>query len=139
MSKRLAVLVAALCYTAVIPAQEFSTSTSGPVLKFEKSEHNFGIFNRKNAGQTCYFRFTNAGDENLVITEVYTSCNCTASEYPRHEIAPGATDSIKVSYNGKGKRPGVFRKIVTVYYNGNTADGSYARVTITGEMTDKEV
>ncbi|MCQ2066937.1 MAG: DUF1573 domain-containing protein [Bacteroidaceae bacterium] len=137
MKRKLAMLATALCCAATILAQ--AEQTKGPVLKFEKTDNNFGIFDQEHAKQTCYFRFTNTGDENLVITDVYTSCNCTVPEYPKHEIAPGATDSIMVSYDGTGKRPGVFRKIITVNYNGRTADDSYARVTITGEMADKEV
>lgn len=116
-----------------------NAQTKGPILTFEKTDHNFGFFDEKHAEQSCYFRFTNTGDENLIITDVYATCNCTVPEYPKHEIEPGATDSIKVTYNGSGKRPGVFRKVITVNYNAKTADDSFARVTITGEMTDEKI
>lgn len=123
----------------VLTATAGNAQTTGPVLTFEKTDHNFGFFDAEHAEQSCYFRFTNTGDEDLIITDVYATCNCTVPEYPKHKIAPGATDSIKVSYDGSTKRPGVFRKVVTVNYNGKTSDDSFARVTITGEMTDEKV
>ncbi len=111
----------------------------GPVLTFEKTDHNFGIFDQEHGNVSTYFRFTNTGDENLVLTDVYASCSCTVPEYPKHEIAPGVTDSIKVSYDGTTRRPGVFRKVVTINYNSKDKDNTFARVTITGEMAEKKV
>ncbi len=111
----------------------------GPVLTFEKTDHNFGIFDQEHGNVSTYFRFTNTGDENLVLTDVYASCSCTVPEYPKDEIAPGVTDSIKVSYNGATRRPGVFRKVVTISYNSKDKDNTFASVTITGEMVEKKV
>lgn len=143
--KRFCTLLTLAMSCALSLAAQTETTTSqtetaeGPVLTFEKADHNFGIFDIEHAKQSCYFRFTNTGTENLIITDVYATCNCTVPEYPKYEIKPGQTDSIKVSYDGSTKRPGVFRKVVTVNYNGKAADNSFARVTITGEMAGKKV
>lgn len=133
MKRKLAFLTLGFCCIAAY------SQTKGPVITFKETDHNFGIFDQQHADLSYYFKFTNTGDEDLVITDVYTSCNCTVSEYPKKAIAPGQSDSIKVSYDGSSRRPGVFRKIVTVNYNAKTADDSFARITITGEMTDKAV
>ena len=137
MKKNIALFAALLSLSLTATAQ--SSETKGPVIKFEKTDHNFGIFDLENANKSYYFKFTNTGDEDLVITDVYASCNCTVPEYPKYKIAPGQTDSIKVSYNGATRRPGVFRKVVTVNYNAKTQDDSFARITITGEMVDRDV
>ncbi len=133
MKRKLAFLALGFCCIAAY------SQTKGPVITFDETDHNFGIFDQQHANQSHYFKFTNTGDEDLVITDVYATCNCTVPEYPKKAIAPGQSDSIKVSYDGSSRRPGVFRKVVTINYNAKTADDSFARITITGEMTDKEV
>jgi len=107
----------------------------GPQVTFEKTEHNFGVFDVENAVQSCFFVFKNTGDEPLQIQNAVASCGCTVPEYPKREIAPGAKDSIKVTYDGSTKRPGVFKKVVTLTYN--SKDYEIARVYITGEMVDR--
>lgn len=136
--KREFTLLAAIFGCALCLAAQESESR-GPILTFEKNDNNFGIFDQEHAKQSCYFRFTNTGDEPLVITNAHATCNCTVPRYPTKEIAPGETDSILVSYDGSTKRPGVFRKVVTVDYNAKDATNAFARVTITGEMVEKKV
>lgn len=136
MKKKLLLAAAILGLSVVSYAQE---DAKGPILTFEETDYNFGFFDQEHAKQSHYFKFTNTGDAPLVISDATATCNCTVPEYPKHEIAPGATDSIKVSYDGSTKRPGVFRKVITVSYNGKTISEAFARVTITGEMVDKDV
>ena len=61
------------------------------------------------------FEFTNTGDQELVISQVKSSCGCTVPEKPKGPIAPGVTGEIKVKYDTK--RVGPIRKTVTVYSN----------------------
>ena len=61
------------------------------------------------------FEFTNTGDQELVISQVKSSCGCTVPEKPKGPIAPGGTGEIKVKYDTK--RVGPIRKTVTVYSN----------------------
>ncbi|MDA1209655.1 MAG: DUF1573 domain-containing protein [Bacteroidetes bacterium] len=61
------------------------------------------------------FEFTNTGDQELVISNVKSSCGCTVPEKPEGPIAAGATGEIKVKYDTK--RVGPIRKTVTVYSN----------------------
>ena len=50
---------------------------------------------------------------------------------PKDPIAPGAKGVIKVSYNGKGKFKGFFKKAITVRSN---ASNSIVRVYVQGNM-----
>ena len=87
------------------------------VIKFEKTSINLGTF-KEDKVQTCEFVFVNTGDKPLVVQQAFGSCGCTVATPPKDPIAPGAKGVIKVSYNGKGKFPGHFKKTITVRTNG---------------------
>ena len=101
------------------------------------------VFDFNDFGQFCpfvhllmendYFIFTNVGKSPLIIHEASASCGCTVPEYTLEPIMPGKTGKISVTYNGKGRRPGVFRKSITVHNNGKQ---SPVRLYIEGEMID---
>ena len=61
------------------------------------------------------FTLKNAGDEPLGITEVIPSCGCTAVEWTRELIAPGAEGTITAVYDAK--MLGSFQKDLEVYTN----------------------
>lgn len=109
------------------------TSSTSAEITFDETNHNFGVFDVKNGIQTCYFTFKNTGKKNLKILNAIASCGCTDPVYPTKEIVPGAKDSIKVTYDGTTRRPGVFRKVITVTTN---AEVNTAYLYITGEMID---
>ena len=46
---------------------------------------------------------------------------------------PGGKGTITVTYNGKGRKPGVFRKSITIH---NTGKQTPVRLYIEGEMID---
>lgn len=102
------------------------------VIKFEKTNHNYGKFTEDQV-QTCVFKFTNTGDEPLVIHQAFASCGCTVPTYSKESIAPGKSGELKVVYNGKGKLPGHFKKTVSVRSN---ATNSLCRVMVEGEMVE---
>ncbi len=56
----------------------------------------------------------NDGDSPLLILKVTSDCGCTVPSYPEEEILPGDTVSIKVRFNGKGREPGIFKKVVRI-------------------------
>lgn len=104
------------------------------VIKFDKNSHDFGKFN-ENVKQSAIFTFTNTGDEPLVIQQVMTTCGCTIADYTKNPIPVGKKGQIKISYNGKGKQKGFFRKVITVRSN---ATNAMTRIYISGEMMIKE-
>ena len=87
-------------------------------IQFDKSEYNFGSFPETSPVQKCTFTFTNSGDKPLVINQAIASCGCTVPSYPKAPIKPGQKGTIEVTYNGKTKFTGHFKKAITIYTNG---------------------
>jgi len=104
-------------------------------MKFEHTRHNFGIFAIDTAVVTHDFVFTNVGKVPLIIHQANASCGCTVPEYTLEPIMPGEKGKITVTYNGKGRRPGVFRKSITIHNNGKQTP---LRLYIEGEMIGEE-
>ena len=104
-------------------------------MKFEHTRHNFGVFAVDTAIVTHEFVFTNVGKAPLIIHQANASCGCTVPEYTLEPIKPGEKGKITVTYNGKGRRPGVFRKRITVHNNGKQTP---LRLYIEGEMIGEE-
>ena len=102
-------------------------------MKFEKTRHDFGVFAQDTAVVTYDFVFTNVGKSPLIIHQANASCGCTVPEYTLEPIMPGCKRKITVTYNGKGRRPGVFRKSITIHNNGKQTP---VRIYIEGEMID---
>ena len=100
-------------------------------IKFDKTSHNFGTF-KEEAPQTHVFKFTNTGNEPLVIQQVFTSCGCVARDYTKEPVAPGKAGEVKITYDGKNKMPGKFSKVITVRTN---AKPNVTRLYIEGTMT----
>jgi len=104
-------------------------------IKFDKLTNDFGTFSEASPVVTCTFNFTNVGDKPLVINQAVASCGCTVPEYTKDPIQPGEKGSIKVTYNGKGKFPGHFKKSITVRTNGKV---EMTRLYIEGTMEEKK-
>ena len=123
-----------ILFTANISfAQEETKSKGKGEMKFEKTHHDFGVFAPDTAILTYDFVFTNVGKEPIIIHQASASCGCTVPEYTLEPIMPGGKGKISVTYNGKGRRPGVFRKSITVHNNGKHTP---VRLYIEGEMID---
>ena len=86
----------------------------GPEIKFEKVVHDYGDVPFNGNGK-CEFRFTNTGNEPLLIQKPKSSCGCTIPSWPQEPILPGESDIIKVTY--RTTRPGIINKTVTVTSN----------------------
>lgn len=99
-------------------------------IKFEKTSHNFGSF-PESQKVTCTFKFTNTGDNLLVIHQAIASCGCTVPKYSKEPIKPGESGEITVTYNGAGKFPGHFKKSITIRTN---AKQEIVRLYIEGDM-----
>lgn len=102
-------------------------------IKFDKVSHDFGTFFESNPVQECVFTFTNVGQAPLIINQAVASCGCTVPSYTKEPIAPGKTGAIKVTYNGKGKFPGHFKKSITVRTNGKP---EMSRLYVEGTMEE---
>lgn len=87
-------------------------------IEFNQTTYDFGSIKEDGGPVTHEFTFTNKGTEPLKIKSARAECGCTKPEYPKKEIAPGESASIKVTYNPLG-RPGGFTKVVAVRTNGS--------------------
>ena len=105
-------------------------------IKFEQTTIDLGKFGRETPIRKCAFVFTNTGDADLYIHQIFTSCRCTGKEYPTHAIKPGAQDSIIVIFNGEKSAPRKFRTSITVHSNAKT---EMTKVYIKGEMLPAKV
>ena len=104
-------------------------------IKFDTITHNFGEVSKENPIVSCKFKFTNVGEEPLVINQAVPSCGCTVPKYPKEPIEPGKGGEIEVTYNGTGKFPGHFKKSITVRTNGKV---EMTRLYIEGTMEEKK-
>lgn len=100
-------------------SQQAIALTQGAEISFDKSTHDYGQI-EKSANGECIFVFTNTGNKPLKISNAKGSCGCTVPQWPREEIAPGATGEIKVRYDTK--RVGVINKSVTIQSNALNSD-----------------
>lgn len=107
-----------------------------PQITFEKTTIDMGKFSVDDPVHTVYFKFKNTGKKNLIINYAHAQCGCTVAEYPKDPIAPGASGEIKVTYNGFGKMPGVYKKSITIRSNSKS---EVTRLFITGDMVDVPV
>jgi hypothetical protein len=87
-------------------------------IRFEKETHDFGKI-REGELPSFEFKFTNVGEEPLVISRVNVSCGCTTPDWTRGPIPPGKTGFVKATYNSAG-RPGAFDRSVTITTNAKT-------------------
>lgn len=89
--------------------------TGGAKLKFDKTEHDFGVINEGDVVETV-FKFTNSGKSELIITSAKGSCGCTVPEWPKEPIMPGEEGLIKVKFNSD-KKPNLQQKQITLVTN----------------------
>ncbi|RLD19185.1 MAG: DUF1573 domain-containing protein [Bacteroidetes bacterium] len=96
-------------------AQEEQATADGPAITFEETSFDFGdIYQGDKVEHT--FKLENTGTQPLIITNVQTTCGCTATEWPREPILPGESASLKVDFNSAGKY-GRQNKVISVISN----------------------
>lgn len=129
MKTPITILLISLLFSVPVFADDVAEMT------FQNKNHNFGIVAQDTCVVSCTFKFTNTGTAPLVIHQAYSSCGCTVPEYSQEPIAPGEKGELLVTYNGRNKHPGVFKKTITIHCN---TPNSPIRVYIEGEMIASE-
>ena len=101
-------------------AERDANSGKLPVIKFDKTEHDFGIIQDGTPVETV-FSYTNVGESPLVVVDIKTTCGCTVPQnWDRTPLAAGESSKFTVKFNGKGS--GMVTKSLTVV--ANTAKGN---------------
>ncbi len=130
-SLALASIVALSCNFAF--AQDSTKVVKGPKIQFAETSFDFGTA-AQNTAVKHLFKFKNVGTDTLKITQVKTSCGCTAAESSKI-IAPQKDGQIEVTYN-TGTNIGKVSK--TVYVFSNDAEAPQRSVSIHGVVEDKK-
>lgn len=105
----------------------------GPVFTVSETVHDFGLIHEENIEAVHVFKVTNTGDEPLILQRVQSSCGCAEPIWTREPIEPGKEGEVVVIYTAE-KRPGPFKKNITVYTN----EAKYRqRLVIMGDVIPK--
>ena len=110
MKQILFILALAFVGTFTASAQ----ATTGPVMTFDVTTVDYGSID-KGSEPLRKFKFTNTGNEPLIIKAAKGSCGCTVPKYPQEPIMPGESNFIEVRYDTQ--RTGMFTKTVTLTTN----------------------
>jgi hypothetical protein len=110
------------------------TQTMGPSMTFLKEMHSFGIISETGGTVNYTFEFVNTGNEPVILNAVRSSCGCTAPDWSKAPVLPGAKGYIKVTFD-PANRPGKFEKTITV--SANIPDNPDKVLRIMGVVTPK--
>jgi uncharacterized cupredoxin-like copper-binding protein len=102
----------------------------GPKLVLQQDEYDFGDINQGEK-VTHVFILTNSGGDLLKITNVGSSCGCTAVMPEKNELGPGESTNLNVTFNSAG-RFGKQKKLVTI--ESNDPDNPHSILTIKGKV-----
>lgn len=93
----------------------YQAKSQGKIV-FEKTSHDFGTIKEIDGRAEAVFKFTNEGNEPIILTQVKSSCGCVTPEWTREPVLPNKSGFVKAIYN-PSNRPGRFRKSLTVKTN----------------------
>lgn len=103
-----------------VSADGINKNVGSPVIKFEKTEHDFGkILQGEQVSYT--FKFKNTGNAPLIITSIEKTCGCTTPDYSSQPIKPGESGKITITYDSKGHK-GFQNKRLIVKANTNPSE-----------------
>jgi hypothetical protein len=117
------------------PATQQAPANATPVtpatpksIVWNETVHDFAKVKQNDPAEVT-FTFKNTGQAPVVVTAARSSCGCTVAEYTKEPVKPGASGTVKATYNSA--RVGAFTKTVTVTFEGyDTPDV----LTIKGEV-----
>ena len=102
-------------------------------MNFEETEFDYGVVDQGEKVNHTY-KFTNTGNEPLIISNAKGSCGCTVPSWPKEPIPVGGSGEIQVQFDSKGKK-GKQSKRVTITANTEPAQSF---LTIKGEVKAPE-
>jgi hypothetical protein len=104
--------------TTILVLFLLSFSINAQEFKFENETIDYGKINKGADGERI-FKFTNIGDQPIIIKNIQSSCGCTVPKKPEKPVMPGEKGEIKVSYDTN--RVGGFSKSITIFSNATEA------------------
>jgi hypothetical protein len=119
--------------SGIISIAQTAPSQNGPAIKLAETSHDFGDIYQGEKVSYIY-AFTNIGNEPLILSEVITTCGCTAPSWDKSPVMPGESGEIQIVFNSENKM-GRQNKGITILSN---AINSPARVTIICNILPKK-
>ena len=113
-------------------SEDTPETQSAAEITFKESGYEFGEITQGDRVEHI-FNYTNTGTETLVISNVKTTCGCTAPNWSREPLAPGESTIMTIKFNSTGKM-GMQNKIITISSN---ASNNPARIKITANVLPK--
>ena len=104
------------------------------VVRFEPERVDFGHINESDGIVTRSFTITNTTANDIIISEIVSTCDCTVADYKDVTIAPKQSFEVKVSYNPLN-RPGRFDRPLFIFVEGY--DEPF-EISIAGRVTPRE-
>ncbi len=131
--------ITVLFFMAVSVIATENQEKKGPRLSFDKERQDYGTMNIDSLPEGNQFnldiKFTNTGDEPLVISNVRACCGTRVKEYPQHPIIPGNEEIISVEFRLAQRAQRISR---TVTVTSNCEDNPSNIFRIVGEIVDNE-
>ncbi|UZR95414.1 DUF1573 domain-containing protein [Chondrinema litorale] len=90
----------------------------GPNIVLAEQTFDFGDITQGDK-VTHSFKVTNTGNTPLIISNVLTTCGCTAPNYTSEPILPDQEGKIEIAFDSRGKS-GIQNKIITIISNAVT-------------------
>lgn len=110
--------LALLIFTLGLLAKKYNLFDSvllkKPKLSIIDNTKDFGIINKNDPG-IVYFKFSNTGYSDLIISNIETKCGCTITDWNKKPIKPNQVDSIRIEYDTNIIGP--FNKPISIYSN----------------------
>ena len=73
------------------------------IIEFAELERDFGkITEGEKVG--WYFKYRNAGESDLLISNVITTCGCTVSKYSKKPLSPGEEEELQIIVDSSGRK-----------------------------------
>lgn len=108
-------IILSIFLISIYPVNVIAQEDNAPSFQFVESKHDFGDVIQGDVVEH-YFEFSNVGNQPLVISNIITTCGCTAPTWPKEPIKPGEKEKIKIVFNSSGKI-GKQNKVVTIISN----------------------
>lgn len=100
----------------VVPKEELGKKKgTSPQIFVEKNQHDFGKV-KEGSVVNWELKFKSAGDSTLIISDVQTSCGCTAALLSKDKLKPGESGTVKIELNTRGMKG---KKSRTIAINSN--------------------
>lgn len=91
---------------------EETENSDGPKMQLASEVVDYGTI-EKNSDPFRKVKFTNTGNEPLIIKSARGNCGCTVPTWPREAIMPGETQEIKIRY-ATNRVGGIHKKVTLV-------------------------